>query len=105
MGKNLDFCKSVTSHISVVSMVTIYFYVEDSFTRVSQEVCKLSLDYYIIRNMSAITYLTITYFSIVICVTHFRIQPFEIKDSPVSRQIVRLQQIVCHCMILEVSTE
>ena len=25
--------------------------------------------------------------------------------SPVSRQIVRLQQIVCHCMILEVSTE
>ena len=24
---------------------------------------------------------------------------------PVSRQIVRLQQIVCHCMILEVSTE
>ena len=24
---------------------------------------------------------------------------------PVSRQIVRLQQIVCNCMILEVSTE
>ena len=24
---------------------------------------------------------------------------------PVSRQIVRLQQIVCHCMILEVSTK
>ena len=32
--------------------------------------------------------------------------PVEIvRDIPVSRQIVRLQQIVCHCMILEVSTE
>ena len=27
------------------------------------------------------------------------------RVCPVSQQIVRLQQIVCHCMILEVSTE